>query len=327
MTVRTLPAIEVKNLTKIYAASRPWFSRKPPSPPHLAVDNISFSVPQGQGVGFIGINGAGKSTTIKMLLGVLRPTQGEIRVMGLDPLLHRQRVSAQVAVVFGQRTQLWWDLQVRDCLHFVARLYGMPPAIYQQRLDELLVSLNLEPLMQKPLRHLSLGQKARVEIAAALIHRPRVLYLDEPTIGLDLLAKQQIRKVLREEIQNQGTTIFLTSHDMDDIEQVCSRVIVLSEGQITQDCSVKSLQDQHHQHRLLHVRSLLPLHQLPAHHLCIHTTEDENGCCHVYQVPVQLLPSVTSDLLRHGVFDLEITRLRLEETVLSMYQEPTGVHS
>ncbi len=200
-----------------------------------AVDAINFAIRQGEFVGYVGENGAGKSTTIKMLTGILVPTSGSASVNGIIPYENRKENAAKIGVVFGQRTQLWWDLPVRESFEMLRVIFRVPATEFHYSMGRLDKALDLEPLMEMPVRKLSLGQRMRCDIAAALIHRPKVLFLDEPAIGLDVLAKESIRNFLAEINREGGTTIILTTHDMNDIEQLCERLIILDDGKIIYD--------------------------------------------------------------------------------------------
>ncbi|MGY0061386.1 ABC transporter ATP-binding protein [Streptomyces sp. LZ34] len=206
-----------------------------------AVDGISFRVPRGEMVGYIGPNGAGKSTTIKMLTGILVPSGGRLRVAGIDPSRERTRLARRIGVVFGQRTTLWWDLPLRDSYALVRRMYRIPDARYRENLDRCVELLDLGELLDVPVRQLSLGQRMRGDIAAALLHDPEVLYLDEPTIGLDVVSKAKVREFLREVNTEQGTTVLLTTHDLTDIEQLCKRVMVIDHGRLVYDGGIEGL--------------------------------------------------------------------------------------
>lgn len=206
-----------------------------------AVKDISFTIPAGEFVGYIGPNGAGKSTTIKMLSGILHPTSGEVSIIGINPHRDRLQVTRKLGVLFGQRTQLWWDLPTRDSFDILAAMYGIEPEQKQNRLKELTGLLSLDEFMDTPVRQLSLGQRMRADIAAALLHDPDILFLDEPTIGLDVTAKRNIRQFLKSINRDLGKTILLTTHDMDDIEQLCSRVIVINHGQLGFDGTIDEL--------------------------------------------------------------------------------------
>jgi ABC-2 type transport system ATP-binding protein len=244
-----MSVIEVKNLTKVFKIPQkeaglggaikglfvPKFDSK------TAVNGINFKLDAGEIVGYIGVNGAGKSTTIKMLTGVLLPTNGTVNVLGRDP--HRQRVdnAREIGVVFGQRTQLWWDLALIESLNLIARMYDVSPARYRQMLDQFSETLELGELLKTPVRNMSLGQKMRSELAAALIHEPRVVYLDEPTIGLDLIVKERIRDFIRAQCIAKGMTVILTTHDLGDIEELCERVIIIDEGRIIYDGPIATI--------------------------------------------------------------------------------------
>ena len=205
-----------------------------------AVEDISFAIPTGSFVGYIGPNGAGKSTTIKMLAGILQPSAGEIRVMGRSPQRQRQIVAQGIGVVFGQRTQLWWDLPLADSYELIAAMYGVPASIANARLRRFDEVLGIGEFLNLQVRKLSLGQRMRADLAGALLHAPQVLFLDEPTIGLDVLAKAAIRDFLRE-INAGGVTILLTTHDMDDVEQLCGRIMLINHGRLMFDGTVTGL--------------------------------------------------------------------------------------
>ena len=246
-----MPIIQVENLTKVFrlpckepglggavkALFYPRFDDK------IAVDGISFAVEPGEVVGYIGVNGAGKSTTIKMLTGILVPTAGQARVLGRDP--HRQRVSnaRDIGVVFGQRTQLWWDLAFIESLNLVAKIYEVEPARYKIMLDRFTDLLELGELLPVPIRNMSLGQKMRAELAATLIHEPRIVYLDEPTIGLDLIVKERIRDFIKQQNRDRCTTVILTTHDLGDIEELCQRVIIIDAGKLIYDGPLSTIKE------------------------------------------------------------------------------------
>ncbi|MCX5004119.1 ATP-binding cassette domain-containing protein [Streptomyces sp. NBC_00638] len=208
-----------------------------------AVDSISFTVRRGEMVGYIGPNGAGKSTTIKMLTGILTPSGGRLRVAGLDPSRERTRLARRIGVVFGQRTTLWWDLPLIDSYRLMHRMYRIPDGRYRENLDRCVELLELGDLLDVPVRQLSLGQRMRGDIAAALLHDPEVLYLDEPTIGLDVISKARVREFLRDLNAERGTTVLLTTHDLTDIEQLCRRVMVIDHGRLMYDGPLSGLHE------------------------------------------------------------------------------------
>jgi len=208
-----------------------------------ALSDISFSLEEGELLGYIGPNGAGKSTTIKILSGILVPDSGEVSVLGKVPWKDRERIVSRIGVVFGQRTQLWWDLPVIESFELLRDIYKVDPADYKRSLDQLVSLLGLSDLLDTPVRQLSLGQRMRCDLAAALLHQPSILYLDEPTIGLDAVSKLAVRQFIRELNQERGVTTILTTHDMDDIEALCNRVMVIHKGGIFLDGSLNELRE------------------------------------------------------------------------------------
>jgi ABC-2 type transport system ATP-binding protein len=262
-----MPVIAVDNLTKVFR-----INQKDPGlggalkalvrPRHVdkqAVAGISFSVEAGEVVGYIGVNGAGKSTTIKMLTGVLVPTSGQVRVFGRDP--HRQRVAnaRDIGVVFGQRTQLWWDLALIESFNLVAKIYEVEPGRYRAMLEQFADTLDLGPLLKVPIRQMSLGQRMRAELAATLIHEPKIVYLDEPTIGLDLLVKERIREFIKVQSQKHGTTVILTTHDLGDIEELCSRVLIINDGKLIYDGPLSTIKQRFGNFRTITFDTLRPV--------------------------------------------------------------------
>ena len=209
-----------------------------------AVRDLTLSVEAGEMVGYIGPNGAGKSTTIKMLTGILVPTSGHLRVAGLDPSRQRTELARRIGVVFGQRTTLWWDLPLRDSFELLQKIYRVPADRFRRNLAEYVELLDLGDLLDTPVRQLSLGQRMRGDITAALLHDPEILYLDEPTIGLDVVSKGRLREFLRRLNAERGTTLLLTTHDLQDIEALCRRVVVIDHGTAVFDGPLAEL---HHQ--------------------------------------------------------------------------------
>ena len=207
----------------------------------VAVDDVSVRVAAGEAVGYIGANGAGKSTTIKMLTGILVPTRGTVTTCGLRPVPDRKRLARQVGVVFGQRSQLWWDLPVRESFRILAAIHALSAAEERTRTEELVERLEMGEFLGTPVRQLSLGQRMRAEVAAALLHSPRLVILDEPTIGLDVLSKQRLREFLIEERRSHGTTLLLTTHDMGDVERLCDRILVIDHGRLAYDGDLPGL--------------------------------------------------------------------------------------
>lgn len=236
----TEPIVETRDLTRDFAVrgtGRRALTRRT----LRAVDHLRLRIDAGESVGYIGANGAGKSTTIKMLVGILVPTSGTVRTCGLDPQRQRRELAARVGVVFGQRSQLWWDLPVRESFGILAAIHRLPSHDAAARTEELIDRLELGSFLATPVRQLSLGQRMRAEVAAALLHRPRLVILDEPTIGLDVLSKQRLREFLIAERRSHGTTLLLTTHDMGDIERLCDRVLVVDHGAAVYDGSLDGL--------------------------------------------------------------------------------------
>ncbi|HEY6740013.1 MAG TPA: ATP-binding cassette domain-containing protein [Actinopolymorphaceae bacterium] len=236
-----MPLIELHDVRKTFVVRRRAGRLRRTKEEVHAVENLSFTIDAGEMVGYIGPNGAGKSTTIKMLTGILVPSSGTLRVADTEPARDRVRLARRIGVVFGQRTTLWWDLPLRDSFELLRRIYKIPDGRYRHNLDRYVDLLELGDLLDSPVRQLSLGQRMRGDIAAALLHDPAVLYLDEPTIGLDIVSKTRVREFLRDLNAEQGTTVLLTTHDLVDIEQLCSRVMVIDHGRLMYDGSLDGL--------------------------------------------------------------------------------------
>lgn len=210
-----------------------------------ALEEITFTIGEGELVGYIGPNGAGKSTTVKIMSGILTPQKGRCKIMNRTPWLERVAHVSRIGVVFGQRSQLWWDVPVSDSFDLLKDIYSIPAADYSRRMTELVETLCISDLLKTPVRQLSLGQRMRCEIAAALLHSPRILFLDEPTIGLDAVSKLALRNFLKDENRKNGVTMILTTHDMDDIEALCSRVMVIGRGSLLYDGKLEALKEKY----------------------------------------------------------------------------------
>jgi viologen exporter family transport system ATP-binding protein len=242
-------AISTTELSKEFTAGRGRDRRRVE-----AVRDITFTVERGERLAYIGPNGAGKSTSIKMLTGILHPTRGEATVLGLVPWTQRRELARRIGTLFGQRSQLWFELTTRQTLHLLARIYRLDAGDARRRTDELAQLLDATDLIDQPVRSLSLGQRMRCELAATVLHGPEVLFLDEPTIGLDLIAKQRFREMVVRLNEERGTTVFLTSHDVADIEHVADRVVVINHGTIIYDDQVGRMRRSLLQTKLLEVR-------------------------------------------------------------------------
>lgn len=291
-----------------------------------AVKDISFQIPQGEICGYIGENGAGKSTTIKMLTGILVPTSGHIKVNGYVPFKEREKFVKEIGVVFGQRSQLWWDIGVIESFQLLRKVYRVPEAEFRKRLDELVERLQLGELLNRPVRKLSLGQRMRCELVASLLHNPSILFLDEPTIGLDIVVKTEIRDFLMKINREQGTTILLTTHDLQDIEALCSRVVMLDDGRIIYDGGLDELKSRWSKGREIHFQFAEPpqlddLRQL-TEGLGVTWTQDNE------LVAVMFLPHAVnvSDALARvvggggSIRDIKIVETNTDEIVREIYQ-------
>ena len=261
-----MPIIEARDLTKVFrrpdkgpglaGAVRHLFARR--FQDKVAVDHIDLSIEAGEAVAYVGPNGAGKSTTVKLLSGILVPTAGEVRIDGLHPQRDRMIVAHRIGVLFGQRTQLWWDLPVAESLAVLRDIYGVDHATYRKRLARFDEVLELGEILPVVGRKLSLGQRMRADLAAALVHGPQVVYLDEPTIGLDLAVKDRVREFFRS-VRDEGTTVMLTSHDLADIEGFCRRLVIIDEGRIIFDGDLEAVKDRFARERILHVETVRPV--------------------------------------------------------------------
>ena len=246
---KNMNIISVKNLSKTFKKPirgegirgmiKTLFSRKYEEV--RAVDGISFDIEEGEIVGYIGANGAGKSTTIKMMCGILHPTEGSVSVLGMDFTKNRQKINREMGVVFGQKTQLWWDIPLIETFKILKSIYEVPDEEYEERFNYLCDLLDMRPFLTQTVRSLSLGQRMRADFAAALIHSPKIVYLDEPTIGLDVLVKDKIRSAIKELNKKYNITVILTTHDMKDIEQLCNRIIIIDKGKILYDGSLANI--------------------------------------------------------------------------------------
>jgi ABC-2 type transport system ATP-binding protein len=286
-----------------------------------AVRGVSFTCEQGELLAFIGPNGAGKSTTIKMLTGILFPTSGDAHVLGLNPWRDRQRLAYNIASVFGQKSQLWVHLPPLDTFNLLARIFELDWSAYQQRVNYLIDVFDVGELVKTPARKLSLGERMRCELVAALIHRPQVIFLDEPTIGLDVIAKGRIRDLIRQLNREEGVTVFLTSHDAGDIEQLCKRVIVVNHGSIILNTSVSTLRRKYLQHKIVDLKLHDPV---PPEGLALRGARVLKTSS--YGVKLQIdtdqttMEATISDLIaHHRVADITIEDPPMEEIIAAIY--------
>ncbi len=317
------PIIAVENLAKEfrYARRKPglsgFFNREFHS--IEAVGGISLEIAERERVAIIGPNGAGKSTTLKMLSGILEPSSGRATVLGLVPWKERRALAYRIGVVFGQRSQLWAELPARDSFALLRRIYDVPLEKFRPRQDELVERFGLGELLDQPVQRMSLGQRMRCEIVASLLHSPSLLFLDEPTIGLDITAKAAIRDFIRDHARAEGQTVLLTSHDTRDIELVCDRVIVINEGRIVVDQPTDQLRRQFLGHRLVTLRAASPLPDLTLPGVVRRAGEAHVA---IYEVDTQVtrVEIVVQAALAHGgIEDITIEDPPMEEVVRAIY--------
>jgi ABC-2 type transport system ATP-binding protein len=286
-----------------------------------AVDGVSFDVAEGELVGYLGRNGAGKSTTVKLLTGILHPTSGQVEVAGLVPWRDRMRNAMNIGVVFGQRSQLWWDLPLIESLDLIGVMYRVDRERYRRNLDRISSLLDLGPFLSTPVRQLSLGQRMRGDLAAALLYEPRILYLDEPTVGLDVVAKERIRTFIAETNRTDGTTAILTTHDMRDVERLCQRVILIEEGRVLFDGAVAALVARYAPGRVLvlHLADGAPTPELPGTELV--RREGPQVWLRFDPARTPVAPLIADAAARYPVTDLAIEEPDLEQVVRQIFEE------
>ena len=278
-----------------------------------AVKDLTFEVPKGQILGFIGANGAGKSTTIKMLTGILKPTSGFCRINGKIPQDNRQDYVKDIGVVFGQRTQLWWDLALQETYTVLKESYDVPDSLFHKRMDFLNEVLDLKEFIKDPVRTLSLGQRMRADIAASLLHNPKVLFLDEPTIGLDVSVKDNIRRAITQINQEEETTILLTTHDLSDIEQLCDRIFMIDKGQEIFDGTVNQLKETFGKMKTLSFELLPGQSHLVSHYEDFSDmTIDRQG--NSLNIEFDSSRYQSADIIKQTLSDFEIRDLKMLDT-------------
>ncbi len=285
-----------------------------------AVRNLDLAVGRGELLAFIGPNGAGKSTTIKLITGILFPDSGKIDVLGLDPHRKRRELAFRIGTVFGQKSQLWFHLPPLDSFHLLGRVYDVPGRTLKERIDELVHVFEIEPLLHQPVRKLSLGERIRCEMAASLIHRPEILFLDEPTIGLDVVVRQRIRDLIRTMNREQGVTIFLTSHDVGDIEKLCRRAVVINGGEVVWDGTVKHLKYSLLNRRIIDLKSDGPI---PLDIPGVRTIKatDYSAKLEVDLDTIRLEEAVQRIFASVSVQDINIANVPTEEIITRIYQD------
>ncbi len=320
------PSISVRNLSKVYLSHR----KEPGLAGTLrslvrretlrveAVKSISFTVEPGELVGFLGPNGAGKTTALKMLSGILYPTSGEATVLGYVPWERRPELQRRFAIVMGQKNQLWWDLPPSESFRMLKEIYEVPDADYRRRLDELTELMEISPLLDVQVRKMSLGERMKCELVAALLHSPRVLFLDEPTIGLDVVSQKRLREFIREYNRREEITILLTSHYMQDIQELCERVVIVNHGQIVFDDQLRVLMQRHsHTKRLrLVFQQELPREEVERFGHCL----EFDGLSATLEVPRGESVQVAAAVLTHlPVADIGIAEMEAEEVIRQIF--------
>ncbi len=321
-----MKVIEVNNLRKEFVTKKRKL--KPNGKKYLfkkekqiknAVDGISFSVEEGEALAFIGPNGAGKSTTIKMLTGILYPTSGDVKVLGLNPGKERVKLSYQIGSVFGQKEQLWVHLSAMENFKFFGSIYDIKKADLEKRIEELSNLFEIKEFINQPVKSLSLGQRMKCEMVASLLHNPKMLFFDEPTIGLDPIAKETLRKLIKKINKELGTTIFFTSHDVGDIEEVCKRVIIINDGKIVLDDSMRNLKYHHLNKKIVEVNLKKNVKIPEKDGIKVIKAKDT-----LYKIEVDMNKTTMDELM--GLFkaddlqDITISSEPLEEIIKNIYR-------
>ncbi len=328
----TPPIIQIRELCKRFVSveKQPGLAGSVRSffaPTHkevTAVKGVTFDVAEGERLAFIGPNGAGKSTTIKMLTGILHPTSGAATVLGLIPWKQRQQLAYQIGAVFGQKSQLWYHLPPADSFDLLAHIYELRQDAYRERLGELVTLFEIGEHLHTPVRKLSLGERMRCEIAASLLHRPRILFLDEPTIGLDVVVKQRIRDLILELNQREGVTVFLTSHDAGDVEVLCRRAMVINHGEVIYDGGVTELKHSYFRTKTVSLKLGTPWAGFDAPGVTILKQRDYGVKLEV-DTTIAPIERVTADLLaRYSIVDINIDNPPMEAIIAQIYGAARG---
>lgn len=321
-----MKVIEVNNLRKEYAISKrkvkengkKYLFKKEKSIKN-AVDGISFSVEEGETLAFIGPNGAGKSTTIKMLTGILFPTAGDVKVLGLNPSKERIKLSYQIGSVFGQKEQLWVHLSAYENFKFFGSIYDIKKKELEERIEELATVFDIKEFMFQPVKSLSLGQRMKCEMVASLLHKPKMMFFDEPTIGLDPIAKETLRNLIKKINKEFGTTIFFTSHDVGDIEEVCKRVIIINNGKVVLDDSMKNLKYHYLNKKIVEVNLKKNVKLEPKDGINVLKAKDT-----VYKIEVDMNKTTMNELMglfdANDIQDITISSTPLEDIIKDIYR-------
>jgi ABC-2 type transport system ATP-binding protein len=286
-----------------------------------AVDDINFDIARGELVGYLGPNGAGKSTTLKILTGLLVPTSGQVHVNEFVPWRDRQVYVAKIGAVFGQRTTLWWDLPVIESLDLLQHIYDIAPGRFRHNLDEFRKLLDLDSFINSPVRSLSLGQRMRADLCAALLHNPDLLFLDEPTIGLDVVAKERIRQFILHINRQRGVTVILTTHDLSDVEKLCERVMIIDKGRLLYDGSLDTLRQRFGGKRQLLVDFADPYDHVEIEGARVVSLEDQRATYEFERGTITASELIARVSNRYRILDLEVREPDIESTVRRIYEE------
>ena len=320
--------IEVKNINKTFkvvkkekgkfATLKQFINRKYNY--IKAIDDISFSIDEGEIIGYIGPNGAGKSTTIKILSGILVPDNGEVLINGYIPWIDRKKYVKDIGVVFGQRSQLWWDIPAIDTFNLLKDIYGLDEIEYQNTLDELTKLLNLENILNIPVRQLSLGNRMKLEIAASLLHKPKILFLDEPTIGLDAVSKKSVRDFIKKINKTTNVTVILTTHDMSDIEALAKRIILIGKGKLLYDGSLNKLKKQYDYIRKIRVdtKDYVKLNK----DYIVNEKKEDNSIYYEIDIRKTEISNFVNLLSKtFNIIDIDIDSSNLDELIVKLYED------
>ena len=314
--------IEVKNLNKVFTKNikkggiKNFFISEKIK--YQAVENVNLSVKKGEIVAFVGPNGAGKSTTIKMLTGILNPTSGEIRVAGLNPCKERKKLAYKIGCMFGQKSSLWMHLPAIDTYKLYGAMYDIPKEQLENRIEEIVQMFDLQEIVNIPVRKLSLGQRMICEIGAIMLHNPEILFLDEPTIGLDIVVKEKVRNAILKVNQERNTTIFLTSHDLGDIEKLCERIIIIDHGKIIKDESLENLKKDYLKERLISILYEESIEKRKFDYQII--SKENNKVVIKIDTSINSVSSILKKFMEYGnVIDIEAMPVPLEEVIYDIY--------